>query len=178
MPKKLTMPEEFFEAFKLSKEGLSSKDIAEKMEKASYKPITDRTVRNWEEKYTAYEEQSGGELDEPWLWDKCEEYGKHGIPSNIEAIRRIMSHREAYIEQFDTKPSVREVKYIYLLFNIGENQWGVDDVVQKARRFAMGEFAVNAGGLGEDYVANIRKELDAEISQAIRNENNVTRRTR
>ena len=78
----------------------------------------------------------------------------------------------------EPKPTVREVKYIYLLFNIGENQWGVDDVVQKARRFAMGEFAVNAGGLGEDYVANIRKELDAEISQAIRNENNVTRRTR
>ena len=51
-------------------------------------------------------------------------------------------------------------------------------MVRKARQFAMGEFAVSAGGLGEEYIENIRKEIDAEISQAIRNENSVTRRTR
>ncbi len=70
-----------------------------------------------------------------------------------------------YTKIVGSAPSIREVKYIYLLGGFRQ-AWGEVEVAYLAQQFAMTEFMVNCGKLGEADMQKLRDIVDDKLMES------------
>ena len=171
MPRRLKYRTEFYEGYKLYKLGKAVGEIRDVL-RDSYKfsAVDVKTVNNWRNKWKKYEESISGssaDWDMPWLWEKCDEYGAYCKPSEVNTIQMTMSYRFEYFNKYSPsqqiKPSVREIKYLYLLNAIDSNVWKEGELLNYSRKFAMTEFCIESGEIAVTNIESLREELDKHL---------------
>ena len=172
MPKKLQNPDEFYEAYKQHINNKAVGEIHSYLMKMNNTTVTLRTLSNWKKKYLEFDgahEEKYPDMDKPWLWDKCDEYGRHGIPTEIAtSLQMTVFYRELYIQKYGENPSVREIKYMTLLNAMCPSAWNDDELITNARKFASTEFCVSRGELTEQDLNKVRAEVDATIARVVK----------
>ncbi len=163
MAKRIQLPNEFYEGYKLYRGGKTSGQIKDALKESShFVGVSVRTVHGWSVEYRRIQND---EIDDPWLWENFEKYSAYGIASHLLSLPEVVSHRQVYTKYVGSAPSIREVKYIYLLGGFRQ-AWGEEDVTCLAQQFAMTEFMVNCGKLGEADIQKLRDEIDDKLNRS------------
>ena len=174
MPRRLKYKEEFYEAYKLHIRGFATGQIRASFENPlmeTSSKIDAKTINNWRRKYG----DKNFPIDEAWHWSKSDEYENWGLPymssAEIEKnsdyyweyMDRYGYRLDKFNKRFPLQPSVREMKYINLLFVLGNGAWDMDVIMERARDYARTEFCVEIGEYEKEAMEKHNEELDMEL---------------
>ena len=131
------------------------------MERLHGDTVVEKTLYDWIAKWKTLDEDIE-KIDRPFIWRKTDEYG---IPDDKVALQNILFYRKRFIEKYERKPSVREVKWMYWIDSSAEGYWEVETLITLATEYSDTETLIDMGRANEKELERIDEKLDKEVER-------------